>query len=59
MVKEEIFNLWFWDNWLSIWRNIKLRFLSHIIKKKTDGLNTRRDISKTGEHKGINIYIYI
>lgn len=33
--------------------------ISHHKKKKTDGLNTRRDISKTGECKGINIYIYI
>lgn len=36
---------------------IKIPISHH--KKKTDGLNTRRDISKTGEHKGINIYIYI
>lgn len=36
---------------------IKIPISHH--KKKTDGLNTRRDISKTGQCKGINIYIYL
>lgn len=41
---DEILDIWFWDNWLSIWKKIMLdsNFKTYFLKKhqKTDELNT-------------------
>lgn len=41
--KDEILDIWFWDNWLSIWKknNVRLQF-QNIFKKKKKTRETDR-----------------